>query len=513
MELKFKKLDLIKIIDKKNKIINKNFKIIENLFISELYKNFILCQKNINNPIKNINDNKNTFQYPKNSKLFEKLILDKIIKNVPQNLLQYFSQYEIKKYVHQIIESNKEKFKINNLNQKNKIQIYSRNKSCDPRKINKYKIINDIKKDNYDEKHNNNNNIEFEIEKNLLEKKLNKKINQKKYIISKATRKNSEKLYNHMNINENNKDLNEYNNISNLNNPTYFTVNTKHSRYRDYLLNTYNLLDNNSENEINIKKNSYLNNLNNLSNNIENKNKLNNISDINYTEKSNKRKIFLNICQRNEKPKKKYSKLILDKNITFKESYPFKLSIKDKKKGSLLNSFSPDEININDKSENILTNLKKIKKRFKTQINKKNNNKNIKFMKNIIENKKNLDLKFIKSEVKKRNNYEYFMNNKKQIERKNITFKTLRNTFNISEKSKGYKNQNTFIKTVNNFYNEEKKFDFIINQIYKENYMLRLNKNKKNSKNIREKLIKINEKHGKVNHLMATITRLFYDNK
>lgn len=106
-----------------------------------------------------------------------------------------------------------------------------------------------------------------------------------------------------------------------------------------------------------------------------------------------------------------------------------------------------------------------------------------------------------------------FMNIKKQIERKNITFKTLRNTFNISEKSKGYKNQNTFIKTVNNFYNEEKKFDFIINQIYKENYMLRLNKNKKNSKNIREKLIKINEKHGKVNHLMATITRLFYDNK
>ena len=101
-----------------------------------------------------------------------------------------------------------------------------------------------------------------------------------------------------------------------------------------------------------------------------------------------------------------------------------------------------------------------------------------------IKKDKNKDALYLKNEVEKTKSYEYYINNKKQMERKKDIFKVLRNSFN-TEKTKRNANENTFIKTLYNICKEEKHFVQVEKQVYKQNYWLRLNRNKKNPENIK----------------------------
>ena len=99
------------------------------------------------------------------------------------------------------------------------------------------------------------------------------------------------------------------------------------------------------------------------------------------------------------------------------------------------------------------------------------------------------------------------MKNKKYMENKKEIFNILRNSFN-KERTKRNANENTFIKTLNNICDEEKHFDNIVKQVYKQNYWLRLNKNKKNAENIKNRIDSINSKNIKVNTLISKINKL-----
>ena len=481
-------------------IISKNVKIIDNLFISELYRNYILSLKNNKNKktkSKSKINFKMTFLNPQQKKIFEKLILNNVIKNIPKNLSKVFNQYELKKYYEQLIRKKQNQLKINNSysSQKNNKKIFIRNNSSTQR-FNKLKLFK-IKPGNK--------NTEPNREKNFIQKN----ICHKNYVLPKRTRNNSEYLYNHMNIDDN-KNLNEKNNASNNLNKSLKVMSTKNNKYLKFLLRNYNLLlDNLTENEEKKVKNIFVNKINKENNN----NKFYKIYDYKYNIKPFNKKLILDISNSNEKTERKnYSKKILLNNVSnYGSNNLFNLPKKKVKTELLLNSDSPEEIFITSKTSNILNNLKQIKKGIKIGKNTVNKNKNIKFMRNMIENEQSLDFKFIKSEIKNTNNYEYFLNNRNQIERQKSAFKILRNTFNISERSPIYKKQYSFIKTLNNFCKEEKELGVMINQIYKDNYWLRLNNNRKYAKNLKLRIDKMNKRHFEVNYLFEKINRLNYN--
>ena len=156
-----------------------------------------------------------------------------------------------------------------------------------------------------------------------------------------------------------------------------------------------------------------------------------------------------------------------------------------------------------------MNNLTEIQKemKFKINDNKKSINRNIKFMLKTIKKDKNKEAEYLKKEVDNNKCYEYFMKNRKQLERKKSAFKVLRNSFNISERSRSV-NQTTFIKKLNEFCKTEKKNELIVKQVYTQNYFLRLNKNRTNAKNIKKRLDTMNEKKDVINSLISKINNL-----
>ena len=226
---------------------------------------------------------------------------------------------------------------------------------------------------------------------------------------------------------------------------------------------------------------------------------------INYIKDYKNKKINksnLSISNNNEKKEKKYdSKILLSdarKNL-------FNLPKKKVKTELLINSLSPEEVIITDKASNILNNLKDIKMEIKTE--KNDTPRNIKRMIHTIKKEKNKDIQYLKNEVKKNKFYEYYIENKKYMENKKDVFKVLRNSFN-TERTKRNSNEISFIKTLNNICQQEKYFDSVVKHVYRQNYWLRLNKNKKNAENIKYRINKINEKRIELNTLLSKINKL-----
>ena len=138
---------------------------------------------------------------------------------------------------------------------------------------------------------------------------------------------------------------------------------------------------------------------------------------------------------------------------------------------------------------------------------KNNNTTNIKHMINTIKQQKNKDTEYIKNEVKKNKFYEYFMKNKKEIGKTNEIFKILRNSFN-TERIKRNSNELSFIKTLNHICEQEKHFDSVVKHVYRQNYWLRLSKNKKIAENMKNRINKINAHYVQLNTLVTKINKL-----
>lgn len=105
------------------------------------------------------------------------------------------------------------------------------------------------------------------------------------------------------------------------------------------------------------------------------------------------------------------------------------------------------------------------------------------------------------------------MKNEKLIERrKNNTFNGLRNSFNTSEKTRANLNEKNFIKTLNNLCSKEKQLERKIDNIYKQNYWLRINKNKKMEKNNKNRIDKMNKKTIIFNSILSRMNQLSKNN-
>ena len=521
LEKKNKRVDIIRKIDQKKNFISSNIRIIENLFIDKLFENYILQNKKIK--IKNQTNYEKIYKkLKKGLKSNQKLIINGIVKKVPPQLLEYLDKYEIKKYANKLIQENNK----NNCVKKNKtfsfrndqVKIYSRNNSSFNRISGKYKIYNDNKNfidDNED--------IIFEIvnDKNLLGNKIyNKKINQKKYFLSK-NRKFSANIYNRIHINDSkSKEASE---AKIRKKSDCFSISTRNtnSTYRNPILNYYNSVNIKNENE-NRKRNLEINN--NLSSYINHTetNKGHQIYDYSYAKRPKKvDKLILDLSETNndlsinsiDKLDKKSDSKVSPYNddILYTTYNLFQLPKKREKIKNqiLLRSFSPKEIFIADSASKVMNNLTEIKNemKFKISDNNKNIKRNIKFMLKTIKKDRNKEVDYLKKEVHNSKCYEYFMKNRKQIEKKKSAFKVLRNSFNLSERSWN-SNQTTFIKKLNEFCKKEKTNELMVKQVYKENFFLRLNKNKTNAKNIKKRIDKMNEKKVVINYLISKINDL-----
>jgi hypothetical protein len=286
-------------------------------------------------------------------------------------------------------------------------------------------------------------------------------------------------------------------------------------------LNYYNSVNIKNENErkkSNLEIKSYLSNLINQTE----INKDNQIYNYSYTKRPNKiNKLILDLSDTNNNlssnntgklDNKKDSNISpYNDDILYNTYNLFQLPRKREKIKNqiLLKSLSPKEIFITDKASKVMNNLTEIKKemKFKINDNKKLVSRNIKSMLKAIKKEKNKKIDYLKKEVDNTKCYEYFMKNRKQLERKKSAFKVLRNSFNISERSRSV-NQTTFIKKLNEFCKTEKKNELIVKQVYTQNYFLRLNKNKTNAKNIKKRIDKMNEKKVVINSLISKINYL-----
>ena len=98
------------------------------------------------------------------------------------------------------------------------------------------------------------------------------------------------------------------------------------------------------------------------------------------------------------------------------------------------------------------------------------------------------------------------MKNKRQMEHNKEIFKILRHSFN-TERNRRKNNENSFIKTLNIICEEEKYFESVVKQVYKQNYWLRLNKNRKNAKDIKNRIDSINSKQILLNMIINKINK------
>ena len=100
--------------------------------------------------------------------------------------------------------------------------------------------------------------------------------------------------------------------------------------------------------------------------------------------------------------------------------------------------------------------------------------------------------------------------NKKFIEKKGFALKNLRNSYNISEKNRININEKSIKKSLNTICLREKNFEDLIDNIYQNNFWLRLNKSKRIQKNINETFGKIKKNRVIFNSLISKINKINY---
>jgi len=494
---KNKKIDLIKIIDKKNNYIHRNAKLIDNLYAKELYTSYVLSHRQ-----KKVKPNyEKIIQDIKKNKTIEKYIIKDITKNIPPNMIQYFGQYEFQKFADKVvgtIHNNKDNVKILNFYSMIRNKLNSRNKSG----YQKYKKSNENKTFNKESNKTSLNNY-IEDEKRLIKKKLkrNQIENKKKYLLS-APRKKSANLCNYIAINENNNE--------DFNNNEYYTMSTNHSKIRNFIINS-------SKKNINYltEEDTNNNNLDNLYSSID-KNSLNIINDYNYIDKLNRKdKLSLDISNSSEKVKKiKYSsKKLLNNSYNYKmnqklDLYGKKINLKNRLKSS-----TPRENHFTGETENIINNIKEINKEINGRPDENLTDKdinNIQYFLDLRKFEKNKDKQFFIGELKENQCFDFIMKNKKQIEKKGLALKILRNSYNISEKNRININGKSIKKTLNTICLREKNFEELIDNIYQSNFWLRLNKSKSIQKNINETFDKIKRNRVVFNSLISKINKIKY---
>ena len=494
---KNKKIDLIKIIDKKNNYIHRNAKLIDNLYAKELYTSYVLSHRQ-----KKVKPNyEKIIQDIKKNKTIEKYIIKDITKNIPPNMIQYFGQYEFQKFADKVvgtIHNNKDNVKILNFYSMIRNKLNSRNKSG----YQKYKKSNENKTFNKESNKTSLNNY-IEDEKRLIKKKLkrNQIENKKKYLLS-APRKKSANLCNYIAINENNNE--------DFNNNEYYTMSTNHSKIRNFIINS-------SKKNINYltEEDTNNNNLDNLYSSID-KNSLNIINDYNYIDKLNRKdKLSLDISNSSEKVKKiKYSsKKLLNNSYNYKmnqklDLYGKKINLKNRLKSS-----TPRENHFTGETENIINNIKEINKEINGRPDENLTDKdinNIQYFLDLRKFEKNKDKQFFIGELKENQCFDFIMKNKKQIEKKGLALKILRNSYNISEMNKININGKSIKKTLNTICLREKNFEELIDNIYQSNFWLRLNKSKSIQKNINETFDKIKRNRVVFNSLISKINKIKY---
>lgn len=494
---KNKKIDLIKIIDKKNNYIHRNAKLIDNLYAKELYTSYVLSHRQ-----KKVKPNyEKIIQDIKKNKTIEKYIIKDITKNIPPNMIQYFGQYEFQKFADKVvgtIHNNKDNVKILNFYSMIRNKLNSRNKSG----YQKYKKSNENKTFNKESNKTSLNNY-IEDEKRLIKKKLkrNQIENKKKYLLS-APRKKSANLCNYIAINENNNE--------DFNNNEYYTMSTNHSKIRNFIINS-------SKKNINYltEEDTTNNNLDNLYSSID-KNSLNIINDYNYIDKLNRKdKLSLDISNSSEKVKKiKYSsKKLLNNSYNYKmnqklDLYGKKINLKNRLKSS-----TPRENHFTGETENIINNIKEINKEINGRPDENLTDKdinNIQYFLDLRKFEKNKDKQFFIGELKENQCFDFIMKNKKQIEKKGLALKILRNSYNISEKNRININGKSIKKTLNTICLREKNFEELIDNIYQSNFWLRLNKSKSIQKNINETFDKIKRNRVVFNSLISKINKIKY---
>ena len=494
---KNKKIDLIKIIDKKNNYIHRNAKLIDNLYAKELYTSYVLSHRQ-----KKVKPNyEKIIQDIKKNKTIEKYIIKDITKNIPPNMIQYFGQYEFQKFADKVvgtIHNNKDNVKILNFYSMIRNKLNSRNKSG----YQKYKKSNENKTFNKESNKTSLNNY-IEDEKRLIKKKLkrNQIENKKKYLLS-APRKKSANLCNYIAINENNNE--------DFNNNEYYTMSTNHSKIRNFIINS-------SKKNINYltEEDTNNNNLDNLYSSID-INSLNIINDYNYIDKLNRKdKLSLDISNSSEKVKKiKYSsKKLLNNSYNYKmnqklDLYGKKINLKNRLKSS-----TPRENHFTGETENIINNIKEINKEINGRPDENLTDKdinNIQYFLDLRKFEKNKDKQFFIGELKENQCFDFIMKNKKQIEKKGLALKILRNSYNISEKNRININGKSIKKTLNTICLREKNFEELIDNIYQSNFWLRLNKSKSIQKNINETFDKIKRNRVVFNSLISKINKIKY---
>ena len=497
---KSKKIDLFKIIDKKNNYIKRNTQLIDNLYAKELYTSYVLSHQQ-----KKVKPNyEKIIQDIKQNKKIEKFIMKDITQNIPPNMLQYFGQYEFQKFADKIvgtIHKNKDNVKIINFYSMIKKKLNSRNESG----YQKYKKSNENKIFNKESNKTCLNNY-IEDEKKLIEKKLKRnQIEKKKYFLS-APRKQSANLCNYIAINE-------YNNVD-FNNNEYYTLSTKQSKYRNFIINSSKKILNILTDEDTIQ-NSNNNYLDNLYSNID-KNSLNIIHDYNYIDKLNRKgKLSLDISNSSQSVKKKKysSKKILSKSYNYSRNQKLDLNEKKINLKNRLKSSTPRENHFNGETENIINNLKEINKEINERPDENLTDKdinNIQYFLDLRKFEKNKDKQFFIGELKDNQCFDFITKNKKFIEKKGFALKNLRNSYNISEKNRININEKSIKKSLNTICLREKNFEDLIDNIYQNNFWLRLNKSKRIQKNINETFGKIKKNRVIFNSLISKINKINY---
>jgi hypothetical protein len=512
MNKRNKRIDIIRLIDKKNNFINKNAGIISNLFSKELYSSYVLSYKKKNT----IPDYDKIIKNIKKSKSIEKYIIKDVTKNIPINLLQYFSEYEFKRFANQLVKSfykNNDKLKVIKMYDILKNNSTSRTKSLSPKVTDNSNYSNTINNENEL------NTIKYDGERNLLKSRISHHINNKiknRYIIENISRKHSANICSHLTIKGiKNDEINE--NIDDEYEKKYknLTLSTKKfkNRNRNLILKSTNKYA--SEDDKNSKMNSINKDIENLYFNTENNN-FRTIYDYNYTRKPEINNKLLLKLNNDEKPEKKiYSSM---KTNYIKKNKRIRLpKAKNLKTELILNSFSPKELLITKKTSNILCNLKEIKKEIKDTIKSnstsKSLNSNILYFTGYNKKEKFKDLKYFNNELKKSKRYQFYLKNEKLIEKKkNNTFNGLRYSFNTSEKTRANLNERNFIKTLNHLCVKEKQFEKKIDNIYKQNYWLRIDKNKKIEKNNKNRIDKMNKKTIIFNSILSKMNQLSKNN-
>jgi len=513
MNRRNKRIDIIKLIDKKNNFINKNAGIITNIFSKELYSSYVLSHKRKNI----IPDYDKIIKNLKKSKSIEKYIIKDVTKNIPLNLLQYFSEYEFQRFANQLVKSfykNNDKIKM--------LKIYSilKNNSTSRNKLLMPKITDNSNSYNTIGNEKDLNTIKYDGEKNLLKSRLNHYIdnkNKSKCVIRNISRKNSANIFSHLTIKSHKTDeINEDNiddDYENKKKKKKLTLSTRKYNHRDLILKSYNKFA--SEDDKNNGKNSINKDIENLYFNTENNN-FNTIYDYNHSKKPEKKYNLILRLNSDEKPEKKiYSSI---KKNSVKKNKKISIPKANKVKTELiLNSLSPKELLITNKTSNILCNLKEIKKEIKDAIKSnstsKSMNTNALYFTGYNKKEKYKDLKFFKNEYTKNKRFRFYMKNEKLIERKkNNTFNGLRSSFNTSEKTRANLNERHFIKTLNHLCDKEKQLERKIDDIYKQNYWLRISKNKKMEKNNKNRIDKMNQKTIIFNSILQKMSQISKDN-